>query len=263
MMEWAKRTDGVIFVAMTMLLLLLTATGHTPGRSASIVLLALGVVLFGLPHGALDPLVAQRALDMHSAMGHLLFVLGYALIAAMYGFVWRWSAPVGLATFLCISAFHFGTDWEQRGRVLTRCAYGLAIVTLPVLRHASETQHIYAVLSPAAAEGLVQFSRIVALPAALAACLAAVVQWRVRRSDLLEFSHCSTSVVTSASSTVRGISLERPVRKALRPLKPLPGPRRPQRSLQWCSGASSTSRDQGHTRSTRVCYRSSSSVWRC
>ena len=188
MMEWAKRTDGVIFVAMTMLLLLLTATGHTPGRSASIVLLALGVVLFGLPHGALDPLVAQRALDMHSAMGLLLFVLGYALIAAMYGFVWRWSAPVGLATFLCISAFHFGTDWEQRGRLLTRCAYGLAIVTLPVLRHASETQHIYAVLSPAAAERLVQFSRIVALPAALAACLAAVVQWRERRSDLLELA---------------------------------------------------------------------------
>lgn len=187
MMEWAERKDGLVFAAVTVFLLFLTVVGRAPGLSTSIVLLVVGVVLFGLPHGALDPLVARRVLGTHSITGFVLFLLGYALVAAVYGLVWWWSAPLGLATFLGISAYHFGTDWEQRGGLLTRCAYGLAIVTLPVLRHASDTQQIYAVLSPAAAERLVQFSQTVAIPAALAALVAGVAHWRMRRRDVFEF----------------------------------------------------------------------------
>ena len=187
MMEWAEHKEGLVFAAVTLLLLLLTILGQAPGLSTSIVLLVVGVVLFGLPHGALDPLVARRVLGTNSMTGLLFFLLGYAFVAAVYGLVWWWSAPVGLATFLGISAYHFGTDWGQRGSLLTRCAYGLAIVTLPVLRHASDTQHIYAVLSPASAQRIVQFSQSIAIPAALATSVAAVAHWRVRRRDVFEF----------------------------------------------------------------------------
>lgn len=186
MMEWTERRDGLIFAAATLLLLLLTLAGRAPGLPASITLLAVGVILFGLPHGALDPLVARRVLHIGSLPGLLLFLVGYASVAAAYGLVWWWSAPLGLATFLCISAFHFGTDWEQRGHLLTRCAYGLAIVTLPALRHAADVRQIYAVLSPAFAEKLIQFSQILAVPTAIVALLGAVSHWRVRRRDLLE-----------------------------------------------------------------------------
>ena len=186
MMQWAERKDGLVFAGVTLLLLLLTTAGRTPGLPTSTALLALGVVLFGMPHGALDPLVARRVLGVNRLPGLLLFLVGYALVAAAYGLVWWWSAPLGLASFLCISAFHFGTDWQQRGHLLTRCAYGLAIVTLPVLRHAAEVRQIYAVLSPGVGEGLIHFSQALATPAALVALLAAVLQWRTRRRDLLE-----------------------------------------------------------------------------
>lgn len=187
MMDWVERKDGLAFAAATLFLIVLTTAGKAPGLSASIALLAVGVVLFGLPHGALDPLVAKRVLGTNSLLSFSLFLVAYALVAAAYGLAWWWSAPFGLATFLCISAFHFGTDWEQRGHLLTRCAYGLAIVTIPTLRYASEVQKIYAILSPSAAQSLVHFSRMFAVPAAIAALSAAIAHWHQRRRDLLEF----------------------------------------------------------------------------
>lgn len=188
MMQWVQRKHGFIFVAVTLFLLLLTVVGRAPGPATSIALLATGVVLFGLPHGALDPLVARRVFSVGSFLSLLLFVVGYASISAVYGLVWWLSSPIGLAMFLCISAFHFGTDWEQRGNLLTRCAYGLAIVTLPALRHGPEVRQVYAVLSPSAAGQLIGLSQVIAAPAAIVALLAAILHWHVRRRDVLEIA---------------------------------------------------------------------------
>ncbi len=186
MMAWMEHRDGLLFAMATVLLLLLSTAGRGPGLSGSIALLTVGVVLFGLPHGALDPLVARRLLGTNSYAGQLLFLVGYAFVAAIYGVVWWRSPAFGLASFLCISAFHFGTDWEQRGQLLTRCAYGLAIVTLPVVRHAAEVQQIYGVLSPAGSDRVVLLSRLVALPAAAIALAGALTHWQLRRRDLLD-----------------------------------------------------------------------------
>ena len=186
MMAWIERRDGLLFTVATLFLLLLSTAGRGPGLASSIALLTVGVVLFGLPHGALDPLIARRLLGTNRNAGLLLFLLAYASVAAIYGVVW-WQFPaLGLATFLCISAFHFSTDWEQRGHLLTRCAYGLAIVTLPVVRHAAEVQQIYNVLSPAGSDRVFLLSRMVALPAAAVALVGALTHWRIRRRDLLD-----------------------------------------------------------------------------
>ena len=116
----------------------------------------------------------------------LVILLAYAGCAVLFALFWRFAPPWGLVIFLGISAAHFSTDWEERGILLTRLAYGLAIVTLPAVLHREQVRAIYLALGNATPGALLDASRWLAPVAAMVALLAAGRQWRLRRRDLLE-----------------------------------------------------------------------------
>ena len=185
-MTWSHRYEGVPFLSVLAACVALTFTALAPGMMLSAVLLGVGVILFGLPHGSLDVLVARRIFRLTNVSAFAKFFAAYMGLAAVYGLIW-WRLPTtALAAFLVISAFHFSTDWERRGSLITRLAYGLAIVTLPALGHAQEVREIYQALGANAPDGLLLAAKMIAVPASFVALVAASRQGRSSSRDLIE-----------------------------------------------------------------------------
>jgi Brp/Blh family beta-carotene 15,15'-monooxygenase len=185
MMEVAERWYGRIFVSVVGLLLLTALMGQQLSPTTALAVLVAGVVILGLPHGALDPLVARKAFAGRHYTTTAFYAIYLALVL-LYWSLWNRYPTMGLSFFLLIAAFHFGSDWETRGSLVTRCAYGLAIVTLPVLRFPSEVASIYAMLGTAHAAALITMSKILAAAAVGIAAVGAALQLRQRKSDALE-----------------------------------------------------------------------------
>lgn len=185
MMKVAERWHVRIFVLVIGSLLLTALMGQQLSSTAALVVLVTGVVLLGLPHGALDPLVARKAFAGRSYIPIAFYAI-YLTLVLVYWLLWNRYPTMGLSFFLLIAAFHFGSDWESRGSFPTRCAYGLAIVTLPVLRFSSEVASIYAMLGSAHAATLITTSRILAPAAVGIAAVGAGLQFRQRKRGALE-----------------------------------------------------------------------------
>ena len=187
-MELFERYYSKVFLVTTAALLLCAAIGRQPGSGVAMWLLVLGVVLLGLPHGALDPMLARKAFGNRPFFSLGSFAAAYAVLALLYAGLWILLPIVGLASFLAISAYHFGGDWSGRGRVSGRFAYGCTIVTLPALWHPMEVARIYSALVGPDADRFVQLSQIAAVAAAIFGIYSAFSQWNERREDLFEFA---------------------------------------------------------------------------
>lgn len=185
-MTWSHRYEGMLFLSVLAACVALTLTASAPGMMLSAVLLGVGVILFGLPHGSLDVLVARRIFRLTKISAFAIFFAAYMGLSAVYGLIWWWLPTTALAAFLAISALHFSTDWERRGSLMTRLAYGLAIVTLPALGHAGEVRAIYRALGASAPDGLLLAAKIIAIPASFVALVAAYRQRRSGSRDLIE-----------------------------------------------------------------------------
>jgi Brp/Blh family beta-carotene 15,15'-monooxygenase len=144
------------------------------------------VTLLGLPHGALDPMVAKHCFgNRHGFMVPIFFTF-YAAAALLYTLVW-WQWPTfGLASFLAIAAYHFGSDWEDRGSLLSRCAYGTTVVTLPALSHPAQVGAVYQALGVVGPQLLLRVSSVAAVVAGCIAVASGAWRWRTRKSDLVE-----------------------------------------------------------------------------
>ena len=175
------------FLFATATLVCFALLGKHLGDSAALIVLVVGVVVLGLPHGALDPLVATKAFAATDRRFSLTgFYIGYAGIAMAYGSLWIKFPMVGLVSFLVIAAFHFGSDWQARGSAVTRLAYGITLVTLPAIAHPSELGSIYATLGVSDAAAIVAASRICAVVALVVASSAAILRGSKHKSDLWE-----------------------------------------------------------------------------
>ena len=111
-------------------------------------LLLLAVVVLGVPHGALDPLLARRLGVWTGGPGLARYLAAY--IGLVLAVLLAWSAAPGpsLAVFLVVSAWHFGGDWADRLGPWSRLACGAGIVALPCLTHADEVARLFALLVP-------------------------------------------------------------------------------------------------------------------
>lgn len=184
-MDTAQRWYGRTFVSVIALLVFTAFIGPQLNQSAALAVLVAGVVLLGLPHGALDPEVARKAFAGRR-YSTVVFYVSYLALVLIYWLLWNRYPTTGLVFFLLIAALHFGSDWASRGNFVTRCAYGLTVVTLPLLRFPSEVMAIYAMLGAGHAAALVTVSRIIAPAAVTVAAIGAGLQFRQRQADALE-----------------------------------------------------------------------------
>jgi len=72
-------------------------------------LLFLSVVVLGIPHGAIDHIIAARIYGLQeSVTGHLLFYSSYLFVMLLVGLLWLFYPLIGMIFFLIISIYHFG-----------------------------------------------------------------------------------------------------------------------------------------------------------
>lgn len=137
-----------LFLALGSLALLLAQRELLSVSSQTLaLLLAVAVVLTGLPHGALDPWVAWRAGLWRTRAGFAAFHLAYVALAACVLVLWQMAPGVSLALFLAISAWHFGGDWQNELNVWARAVCGLALLALPAWTAPADVSAIFALLS--------------------------------------------------------------------------------------------------------------------
>ena len=103
---------------------------------------AILIALLGLPHGALDPLIAYRIGLIKNLISTLLFLISYVLIVLLVVGVWLATPVPALICFLLISALHFGRDWKKRLQ-LGGLAYGFIVLGLPSLFHPESVSQIF------------------------------------------------------------------------------------------------------------------------
>jgi Brp/Blh family beta-carotene 15,15'-monooxygenase len=146
-----------LMLGITAAVIAYAVTAGSPGSFAQLALLAAAVAVVGLPHGALDHLVARQIFrPVFGGRWWLPFVVGYLSLAGFMGALWIAFPVAALVTFLALSALHFGWDdplWIERAapfwNAIERFAVGAMPIVLPTWLHAAEVTVIFSWLMPA------------------------------------------------------------------------------------------------------------------
>lgn len=117
--------------------------GITDTNILSIILFSF-VVFFGLPHGALDTLIAKKFKIYNNLNEFLAFNLIYIVIAIFIFLVWQLLPILSLSIFLIISGFHFSEDWSsQKIQKIKKMVLGFSVINFPILFNKESVENIY------------------------------------------------------------------------------------------------------------------------
>jgi len=107
---------------------------------------ALGIVFFGLPHGAVDTLVAHKLKMTLNPLRLVAFLAVYLGLAGLAVAFWLAAPTAALITFLVISAWHFGGDWSPTILGFDRFIVGVALLCSTTLLHQDDVAIVFASL---------------------------------------------------------------------------------------------------------------------
>ena len=141
---YSLKQDTLVFIFFTALTLLLTnfIFNDLKKEFTYFILLVL-VIMFGLPHGALDTLMAKRFGIYKDIKGVLIFNFIYVFIAILTFIFWNFFSALSLFLFLLISAYHFSEDWKNNMNIFNRLIIGFSIINLPLFFHQADVLQIY------------------------------------------------------------------------------------------------------------------------
>lgn len=104
------------------------------------------ILIFGLPHGALDLELLQASGGGRSLPRPLLFAAYLAFAGATYG-LWCREPLVALGAFLTVAVVHFSDDWCACRAPLLAQGMALATLTAPLLFHHTDIDALFVQLS--------------------------------------------------------------------------------------------------------------------
>ncbi|KFF60761.1 hypothetical protein JF66_02345 [Cryobacterium sp. MLB-32] len=145
-----------------------------PPLPVQIAAMGLLVAFLGLPHGALDPMIARRAGLWRTPVGFLTFNLIYIAVVIAVVALWLIAPPLSLIAFLVVSAMHFGSDWNTGRPAWLRFLSGFGLLTVPAMAHHDDVSAAYTVLAGAGGGAIADVQAWLG-PLALAGMLAGAV----------------------------------------------------------------------------------------
>jgi beta-carotene 15,15'-dioxygenase len=139
------------------------------------------ILLFGLPHGALDlQLVGRSGLDQRFPQVAMLYL---ACASAMY-LAWRLDPTLALAIFLVLSIFHFAEDWADHLPSLFSRGIATALLFAPALHYPGSLASLFQLLGGKNTILLVDMGQLVAPVACAIAAVGVVWLWTDGRKGL-------------------------------------------------------------------------------
>lgn len=167
--------QGAVFVAAALATTAATVVLPPTDHNGELIVVALLVLLAGVPHGALDALLVRRLYRVDGSGAWSVFVVAYLLLAAAVVALWIVLPVVFLGAFLLASAFHFSGDPRPGTTPVARLLYAGAIIVLPFVLHATETNALFSALAGSTAARLISsMLGWLALPWLAAVCVAAL-----------------------------------------------------------------------------------------
>lgn len=183
-----KSAPRVFPLAALLCIVLLNVSLDFIPPTVQLIILGIVIALFGLPHGALDPWIAERIGLNNTPQQTFVFNAGYLAIAALVILFWWWFPALSLIVFLSISAWHFSADWVPSLSMPTRLIAGALLLLMPIGFHTEAVEMIFQQLS--GTEGG-KLAVILALPAWLLgttmALMTAATAWKRQWQTSLEF----------------------------------------------------------------------------
>ena len=149
--ETRKASPFLYLALFTFAISLIYITGIGLPYSVEIGLFALFVVLTGIPHGAVDHIVAADVYGLKKTfLDQVKFYGVYLFTMLILGIIWIITPVTGFIIFILISVFHFGQgdlNWLTRelGGALSWLLYisrGVMLLTVPVIYHLDITAPI-------------------------------------------------------------------------------------------------------------------------
>lgn len=122
--------------------------------TAQLIILAVVVATLGMPHGALDPWIAENMGLSQTPLQAIAFNVTYLLIAALVIVIWTLLPVTSLLIFLVISAWHFSGDWSGDMQRLPRLGAGLLLLLMPIGFHTDNVAMLFSHLSGAGGAAL-------------------------------------------------------------------------------------------------------------
>jgi Brp/Blh family beta-carotene 15,15'-monooxygenase len=181
------RAQGLIFSVVALLLALLSTQFMFGDSLALLLVLSVIILLLGVPHGALDPIFAQRIFGVKGLLSWTIFALLYLGLAACVVLFWYVFPTLWLVCFLLISVWHFSADLQPSTPWWARLSYGSAIIVLPVFRFSNELTLLFSFLIDSnASAALVAALQALLIPAWVLIALSLVLVVRTDRLSALE-----------------------------------------------------------------------------
>lgn len=143
------------------------------------------VVVFGVPHGALDVEIGRTWLRArYPRAWFLLFATPYLLLVGLVLLAWRWAPISTLAAFLLASGWHFGSE-DVRGGGIPALAWGGLPIAAPVLLQPNPTATVLSAIAGFPLEGIPPWLWAGSIAWLLASAL---ILARAPRRDLARFA---------------------------------------------------------------------------
>ena len=155
-------SDRILAPVTTLLLVVATvsAAAHLAGAEIpmplQLVPFAVSILVFGLPHGALDHLVPARLRPGTSTVRSVLVVITlYLVVGAATAALWAATPVLGFAAFIAITWFHWGQGDLFIDRILDDGTTGRAGAALTVAVRGALPMLVPFIAQPAAATAVV------------------------------------------------------------------------------------------------------------
>lgn len=192
--RWARPSFETVLFSMAAVVVVLGIALRIPAPPLPVQAAVLGVLVatLGLPHGALDPLIARRAGLWRTPLGFAGFNLGYLAIVVLVVGVWLLAPAASLVGFLLVSGIHFGADWNSGRSVVLRSLTGVGLLTLPAFAHHEEVAGIYRTLAGSGGGVIADVQSWLGPAAIVAMLIGAVLALRRRPTDALEILLATT-----------------------------------------------------------------------
>ena len=183
----AQRLQGTLFCLLALPMALAASAVSHSAPQIGVILPAVMIAVFGIPHGALDPIFADRLYGIRSLWDWLRFGLIYLVLAASVVAFWRVAPLWFLTGFLVISVLHFSGDPAEGTPTVSRLLYAGAIIILPGFLHQGEMARLFGqLIGSGPAQGLSAGLAWLVWPWVIGLVLAALECWRRDRLTALE-----------------------------------------------------------------------------
>ena len=155
-------------------------------------ILAVLVSLVGIPHGAMDPVIAKDVGLMNTVKSSVLFLTAYLLIAVFVLVLFRMMPTPILVIFLLLSLYHFSVDWCVGNYRMQQMAMASLVITCPTLFHFDDVVTIFSILIPSVdasrlAYGIIVFF-IIILPVLLSEFYSTNTEKKILSISVIVFS---------------------------------------------------------------------------